>query len=154
MDENVHEGWNYHKWEDPSSYPRYRNYRFYGTRAGSCIINEIKATGVETVDHSEATRACNGIVHIGDTLYPLSSGLVTYEDTKTPLLTAINPRHGTVTGGDAVTFSGTGFSANVDDYSIIIDGIPCNVSAATSTSVTCTTNKRPGLIEPSLEIYI
>ena len=52
MNENVHEGWNYHKWTDPASYPRYRFYRFYGTKAGSCTINEIKATGVETVDNS------------------------------------------------------------------------------------------------------
>jgi hypothetical protein len=79
---------------------------------------------------------------------------VTYEASKTPLLTAINPRHGTVTGGDSVTFSGTGFSTNTADYSIIIDGINCNVTAATSTSVTCTTNKRPGLVESSLEINI
>lgn len=66
----------------------------------------------------------------------------------------MSPRHGSVTGGDSVTFSGTGFSDNVADYSIIIDGIVCEVTAATRSSVTCTTGKRPGLIESSLEIFI
>jgi hypothetical protein len=84
----------------------------------------------------------------------LNSGLVTYDATKTPLLTAINPRHGTVTGGDSVTFSGTGFSANTADYNVTLDGINCNVTAATTTSVTCTTNKRPGLHNSTTEIFI
>jgi len=79
---------------------------------------------------------------------------VTYEAAKTPLLTAMNPRHGAVTGGESVTFTGTDFSADVDDYKIILDGIICDVTAATTTSVTCTTNKRPGLVESSLEIFI
>jgi len=65
MDENVHEGWNYHKWEDPADYPRYRYYRFYGTKSGSCRINEIKATGVETVDSPDANKACSAVVNIG-----------------------------------------------------------------------------------------
>lgn len=28
-DENIHEGWNYHKWEKSSDYPKYRFYRLY-----------------------------------------------------------------------------------------------------------------------------
>jgi pantothenate synthetase len=28
IDENIHEGWNYHKWELPEEYPKYRFYRF------------------------------------------------------------------------------------------------------------------------------
>jgi hypothetical protein len=62
MDENIHEGWNYHKWDAPADYPKYRFYRFFGTKAGSCIINEIKATGVETVDHNDATRSCSAVL--------------------------------------------------------------------------------------------
>jgi hypothetical protein len=62
MDENIHEGWNYHKWEDPAEYPKYRFYRFYGTKPGSCVINEIKATGVETVDHSDPSRGCSAVL--------------------------------------------------------------------------------------------
>ena len=44
-----------------------------------------------------------------------------------------------------VTFSGINFSADPTTYSIVIDEQPCAVNAATSTSVTCTTAKRPGL---------
>jgi hypothetical protein len=54
FDDNLHEGWNYHKWEDAQE-PKYRFYRFTGASAGSCNINEIKFTGVETIESSQAT---------------------------------------------------------------------------------------------------
>jgi len=79
---------------------------------------------------------------------------VTYDATKTALLTAMSPRFGPVTGGTVLTFTGTNFVADTSKYIIIIDGRDCPVSAATTTTVTCTTDHRPGLIRPSLEIYI
>jgi hypothetical protein len=88
----------------------------------------------------------------GATETSLSS--VEYVGSITPTLTAVSPRHGTVVGGTVVTFTGTDFSADTSKYSIIIDGIDCPVSAATSTSVTCTTGSRPGLVDTSLLIYI
>ena len=69
-------------------------------------------------------------------------------------MTAVSPRYGSVTGGDSVTFTGTGFSNSIADYTITLDGINCPVTAATSTSVICTTGKRPGLIPTSTAIYI
>jgi len=66
----------------------------------------------------------------------------------------MNPRYGTVTGGTSVTFTGTSFTTDMTKYSIVIDGRTCAVTAATTTSVTCTTDKRPGLIKSSLEIFI
>ena len=53
-----------------------------------------------------------------------------------------------------MTFTGEDFSSNTGDYTIVIDGIDCPVSAATSTSVTCTTGGRPGLVETSLVMEI
>lgn len=53
-----------------------------------------------------------------------------------------------------MTFTGTDFSATNSDYTILIDKIACVVTAATSTSVTCTTGPRPGLHPSSLSIYI
>jgi hypothetical protein len=79
---------------------------------------------------------------------------VTYTSATTPLLEAISPRHGTVVGGDDVTFTGTGFSSDITDYKITIDGIDCPAKSANLTSVTCTTGKRPGLVKSSLEIFI
>jgi len=66
----------------------------------------------------------------------------------------MSPRFGTVTGGTSVTFTGNNFSTDTSKYQIVIDGRNCSITAATSTSVTCTTDHRPGLIKPSLEIYI
>ena len=42
----------------------------------------------------------------------------------------------------------------LDRYKIIIDGRYCSVQSANISQVVCITDKRPGLISPSLEIYI
>jgi hypothetical protein len=80
--------------------------------------------------------------------------VVTYAGASTPLLTYVSPRYAPVQGGDAVTFTGEDFSDQTADYTITIDGIDCEVTAATTTSVTCTTGPRPGIVVASLEINI
>jgi len=79
---------------------------------------------------------------------------VEYVGSITPALSGVSPRFGTVTGGTEITFSGTGFSDDISKYTIIIDGIECPVSAATTETVTCTTGSRPGLRDSTLEINI
>ena len=66
----------------------------------------------------------------------------------------MEPRYGNVEGGTSVTFTGTGFSATISDYTILIDKIVCAATAATTSSVTCTTGPRPGLHKSSLSIFI
>jgi hypothetical protein len=40
---NIHEGWNYHSWQEPADYPKYRYYRFSNSNANGCYaIHEIK----------------------------------------------------------------------------------------------------------------
>jgi hypothetical protein len=73
----------------------------------------------------------------------------------TPLLTSISPRFGSVVGGEVVTFNGAGFSSNVGDYNVVIDGRVCAVQTASATSFTCLTDKRPGFYpNPKLDIRI
>jgi len=57
-DENVHEGWNYIKWEKPSEYPKYRFYRLFSDNKKGCLVGELKMAGVETVDDSSNTLTC------------------------------------------------------------------------------------------------
>ena len=58
-DDNIHEGWNYHKWETASEQPKYRFYRLFNpSNAQGCNMNEIKMNGVETIDDSAATYSC------------------------------------------------------------------------------------------------
>jgi len=106
-------------------------------------------TGVESIDASTDTHACKPKLHFDGTVKELSND-VTYSSAITPMLSSISPRYGTVVGGDDVTFTGTGMSAITTDYTIVIDGITCPVKSATTTSVTCTTGKRPGLVKSSL----
>lgn len=154
MDESIHDGWNYVTWTEPEDYPRFRFYKFTGGQTGSCRLTEIKAQGLETVDNEDESRQCTPHFVDHEGTETELANLVTFEGSLTPLLESIEPRFGGVLGGDSVTFSGTGFSDDITLYTVIIDGIECDVTAATETSVTCTTNDRPGLVESSLEIYI
>jgi len=152
VDENLHNGWNYYKWETANDYPKYRYYRFYGNSTGACAINEITFTGVETIDNEDASYTCTAKAIIDGTETSLES--VDYVGSLTSNLLSLSPRFGTVVGGDELTFTGDNFSADTSLYTITIDGVDCPVSAATSTTVTCTTGSRPGLPETTLEIYI
>ena len=59
VDNNVHGGWNYQKWNSTlQDGPKYRFYRFYGITSGSCLINEIVLTGVETIQDMNSTYNC------------------------------------------------------------------------------------------------
>ena len=68
----------------------------------------------------------------------------------------MSPRFGAVEGGTSVIFYGNNFSAVKSAYTIKIDTQPCLVTAANTTSVTCTTAPRPGLYphDATLELYI
>ena len=73
MDVNLHEGWNYFKWEDAADQPRYRYYRFYAQQVGGCKINEITLTGVETIDNSDSSYSCSAKLITGETETSLNS---------------------------------------------------------------------------------
>lgn len=152
-DGNVHEGWNYKKFDEPASRPTYRVYRFFGKVTGSCDIKEIKLAGVKAIQDTQSTKTCPVGLVLANNAQNLNQQ-VTYVGSMTASLNSIQPRYGPVTGGTSVTFSGQHFSSNTGDYEIKIDGFTCTVTAATSTSVTCTTAKRPGLHETSLSIFI
>jgi hypothetical protein len=152
MDQNIHAGWNYHEWTLPADYPKYRYYRFLSANSAGCTLNEVIFRGVETIDNSDATFSCNASVIIDGNETALNT--IEYTNTMTTNLAAISPRYGTVTGGTSVTFSGTNFPTSTGVYTITLDGIDCPVSAANSTSVTCTTGSRPGLVATKTEILI
>ena len=90
VDNNVHGGWNYQKWNSTlQNGPKYRYFRYFGKAAGSCLINEIVFTGVETVDDSNSTYSCTPQLYENGTLSTQSFSQVTYNGSITPLLTSI-----------------------------------------------------------------
>lgn len=111
-------------------------------------------TGVVAIDSTTSTYQCVPQLVLDGASIALT-GTVTYSNAATPLLTSISPRFGTVKGGESITFTGTNFVSDHTKYSILIDKIPCVPTAATTTSVTCTTGSRPGIVpDTTLEINI
>jgi hypothetical protein len=152
VDINVHNGWNYYTWKDVK--PKYAQYRFYSPTAPGCKINEIKFRGTQAVDNNSETHSCPVELFLNEQKQTELVASVDYKGSLSPKLNAINPRFGSVVGGTSVTFSGTGFSTVLEDYTILIDKVVCAVTAASATSVTCTTGPRPGLVKSSLSIFI
>jgi hypothetical protein len=48
-DGNTHTGWNYVTWD--TNKPKHRYFRFSGSGANSCVINEVELHGVEAIDN-------------------------------------------------------------------------------------------------------
>jgi len=108
--------------------------------------------GIEAIQSTDTQYACAVNLVIEGVETALES--VTYDDALTPYLSAITPRFGSVLGGESVTFTGVGFSATATT-TVTIDHVPCDVTAQTTTSVTCTLRNRFDIDEdPSLEINI
>jgi hypothetical protein len=74
---------------------------------------------VKNVDNQEATK---------DSAYTFYAA---------PRVTSVTPSNGKTTGGTSITITGEYFRASA---SVLIGMVVCNVSAVTSTSITCTTN--------------
>jgi len=152
--DDVKEGWNSHVKQFEVNYLKYRYYRFKGTRT-SCRLGEIKLKGVETIKDTQNKYSCPLKLTLGNTVQDSFSHSVEYQGAKTPLLTSISPRYGTVTGGTEVTFTGTGFGTLASGkYKVTIDGVDCPVKTVSDKAITCTTGPRPNLPEQSLDISI
>ncbi|MFS8159496.1 MAG: hypothetical protein ACMG6E_04645, partial [Candidatus Roizmanbacteria bacterium] len=62
----IHEGWNYYDYEDGSEL-KYRYFRFYGSKAGSCNVGEFALMGVEAINDASSSYACSAAVTVGTT---------------------------------------------------------------------------------------
>lgn len=59
VDELAHDGWNTFEWKVDASKPKYRYYRFAGSKLHSCDISEIRLSGVETISSSNENVVCD-----------------------------------------------------------------------------------------------
>lgn len=125
VDASVHEGWNSKDFEAGSE-PSYNIYRFQGKVAGSCRIGEVKLHGVESIDDDQSTYACTPKLMVDGAATDLSP--VTYDAAKTPVLTSMSSRFGSVLGGESITFTGTGFD-DAATTTVLIDDRSCSVTA-------------------------
>lgn len=174
----THWGWNHRLFEedkpneeteeedDVIPLPKYAMYRFVGTASGACQISEIHLTGkvlktdinAEGVSSEPISFDCPPMLHLEGMTESLDLDIstdttdkkVTFLASKTGVITSVEPRFGSVVGNEAIVFTGTELSTTITDYSIVIDGVDCAVTMATSTTVTCTTGARPGYVETSL----
>ena len=108
----------------------------------------------------------------------VASGVFTYSDLLTPVVTGITPEQGSISGGDMITISGTGFSNVLSEISVKVrkctetcfvgvqfspsHSLPqlttshitqlgdseCTVTSTTVTSITCTTPPHMGGVFP------
>lgn len=78
---------------------------------------------------------------MGDTTLDIVLEDVTYSAAKTPVLTDISPRFGSVLGGTTVTLTGENFSGNF--AKVTFDNRDCAVDSMSETQIVCTTADKP-----------
>jgi len=149
----VHEGWNYMRFDDDEQ-PKYRFYRFSGAKKGSCIINEIKFNGIETMETEDDDISCTADLFLAGVKSTDLTYSVDYKKSLTPLISEVSPKYGTVVGGTTLTIKGTGFPTDPSKAKVTIDGFDCVVGKViTATELTCVTGKRPGLPKESFNVF-
>ena len=120
------------------------------------MVCEISLRGYEVIDSTALTYTSKAKVMLNGVTprIELTADII-YENTKIALVKSINPRFGSVMGGETITFNRENFSDNPAEYTVLIDCKDCAVSAPTATSFQCVTFSRPGLSpKPTLEIKI
>lgn len=64
-----------------------------------------------------------------------------FEFTALPTITGVSPNNGNI-GGQYLTVSGTGFSANPANNTVLVDGNDCLVTSASQNQLKCTVSKK------------
>lgn len=108
--------------------------------------------GIEVIENNEPTYSCKPELVMAGEENVVFTNAVVFDGALTPMLASIAPRFGTRLGGETVRFTGTNFNADKSLYTILIDGVACVPSTATTTYVECTTGRRDGLVPSSLSI--
>ena len=151
----IHEGWNSYD----VSKPKYTSYRIFNAENNGCNgLGELKLYGKEVYDNPSSMVSCDvELFDVEASTYTPIGQSIDYDLQLTPYLDAIIPRYGSVEGGTEISITGTEFNTNnVNDVTVLIDGIDCGVTFVNPLLIQCTTGSRPGLYltEPTLEVYI
>jgi hypothetical protein len=152
MDASIHAGWNSKDFTQASRPPAHTAYRFQGETRGSCRVGEVQLRGIEMLNSDASEYSCTPKAVIDGVSTQLNT--LTYAASRTPTLTAMSKRFGSVLGGETVEFTGSGFSSDAKT-TVLIDGRPCAVTSQSTSKITCTTSDKPHVEdEPRLEIFI
>lgn len=140
--EEIHEGWNYIDYrEDDAEKPAYNSYRFFGNVQGSCQLTEFKLHGVEAVADDNSSYTCAPKIFIDGEELVVSLNDVSYSASNTPTLTSINPRYGSVLGGETITLTGENLDGGV--ATVNFDNRVCTVTSQSATEIVCETSDKP-----------
>ena len=126
MDASIHAGWNSKDFTGWSRPPSHKAYRFRGETTGSCRVGEVQLRGIEMLDDDDDEYSCRPNAVIDGVNTQLNK--LTYTAERTPTLTSMSKRFGSVLGGESVEFTGSGFSSHAAT-TVLIDGRPCAVTA-------------------------
>lgn len=96
FDNNIHEGWNTFKFPADKK-PTYFKYKWSGGYTG-CRFGEVKYYGVVVTNDNNPSVTCTPMLKLGTTVTDLSN--VIYSESATPKVSTIEPRYGTVVGGE------------------------------------------------------
>ena len=153
--DEVVEGWNTINLGDLSSeQDGYRFLQYVGPGDSHCEVSELEFVGrtVAVDDNCDVTVkvSCSS----NNQVTSRRPNAFQYDAKLTPVIDTVSPPNGTSTGGTEVTITGFGFSSNSDDITVRFNGVDCEVSASSETSVSCVTGPRDVIRPLSIDLYV
>jgi hypothetical protein len=142
VDSTVCSGWNVLPITTSSNY---RYVRFAHDATSQCELAELEIEGILQTDTTLASLASNTAqvtYEDGTNTFTLTNSIEFRLD-HTPVVATLSQPNGDVFGGYPITL--TGNYLDFDTPSVLIDGIPCAVTASTTTAITCTVGARLAL---------
>lgn len=98
--------------------------------------------------NSDLQKSCGVKVSYG--AEEIDVGTVTYEDSKSGVVTSVSPSYGSAKGGDTLTFTGVGFAMPIVTS---VHGADCgSVNLVSSTEFTCVTTAKPSACATGIKI--
>lgn len=150
---SAHQGWNWITVSTAVQNPT-RYIRYIGPVGARSTMTQFEFYGYQV--HSQSL--CNATVSITETLSHPSHGVMTtshnvtysqvtdalyeYTETQTPIVTDIEPRFGSVLGGERINITGENLATSVENATVLLNGVACEVLSASANEIICITGPR------------
>ena len=114
-------------------------------------VTDTELTCLTPANDGSGTESCDVTVTNPSGAFVMA-GSFTYDDALTPQVISLSPQRGGTGGGTEITVTGTGFAASGNK--VMIDGVVCDITAESTTSITCLTNRHAGCIEVAVTVEV
>lgn len=139
----AHEGWNTVTPSNESAANQWfthLRYREPVRVSSACNIAEMWFEGISASEYDDCDVLV-GLMELTES-EPVNVGVINYNMTASPMIFSLTPNNGTALGGTPVEIIGVNLLVTSEWPTVVLNGIECDVTSASETSVVCITRSR------------